>query len=496
MPRYFYDCIRKTILAVADEFKDIKCHRQAKDGTEAKIVPVELLYGSKDKFYRRLQRSSRSTQIVLPAIALNVEAMNYDVSKQKNPLSTKNQLSALSLEHTKTIGSPSPVNLTFILRIKTKFYSDMMQILETIIPRFQPKITKPITLVPELGITNNINIILESITTNFENELDESPDSIRSLEADLSFEVETLVYPPSELKDIANMIKTNEFTITSTKSPSDIIDNKLLNMTENAKQILKIETLNFKETNIHRINISDIIASHGEFLSIEDKEGECSFVFEYDNDECYGKDYLVPEQLSLNKTGWIFIKTNQKGLQENDKIKISIWSRNIRNNAIPEQVFFQYADFNYRTLHNLRVERTKEIDVVYSDGGFLHLASPGTTRSNDHTKVFFKNDYSNFNKCKIAFVFPTLEEDEMLIVCGVLDSENNEIKIKTDGTDFIVEENGTEIANFNSSSRKIIFEKEKLIIGTEEIAISEDYFRFWLGTAGNEVMKYDLFCCY
>ena len=498
MARYFFDTIAKTIVVFASEFRDIVVHRQAKDGTTAKIIPVEIILGNKETFQKRLLRPNRNSRISLPAIAIDLETLDYNPMLQKNPQFSSKVTSRQQDGIVRKLGAPSPYNFIFKVVIRTKMYSDMRQILETILPMYQPKVTRRINLIPEFDLSVTIPIILESVATTFDSETDDSADSLRSLEAELSFRVESYVFPPIEEQHIAKQILAGNMIITGDKSPSDIVKNNLISVSGLSSSVFKTVSVETKSNAVYRIDASDVIAGCGEFFSMRDKNGDIPFVFEYDNGECYGKDFMVPESLAINKTGAIYFRANHAISDELPETwKAEIWTKRIRNHEIAQNVFHQYVDFNYKTMRNLRIERTREIDKAWIDEGMLWLYSP-LSNIDTMQKVFNSTDYSDFEEFLLRFELPVFEEDEEedIIVCGGLNADREEFWIETDST----VENGWQVKTrsgvldsfVESGVTEIRLLQNKIFIGNKEIETSDNYFMFWIGTNGSQVVKYDV----
>jgi hypothetical protein len=498
MPRYFFDTIKKTIVLFANEFKNIQVHRQASDGSYSQVIPVELIIANKAKFYKRLQKANESTNIVLPAISVWNDAMDYNIQLQRNNQFFSKVISRQDEDLMKILGTPSPFTFTFTVLAKTKYYSDMRQIMESIIPIYQPRVTRKIQLIPEFDLSLNIPIILDSVTPNFELETGDDPESIRSLECEFSFRVESWVFPPIEEQHIARTIKVSGFDITSDKSPTDIVNNDLISFSGVNKSVIESRTLTTKANGVYKLNVADIISTHGEFFNVRDDKGDVAFVFEYDNNECYGKDWLVPESLSLNKTGNIFIRTNHTNVLDElpESWKITFWTNPTRNHQIGQNVFRQYHDFNCKTFSGLRIERQREIDLCYVDEGDLWVYSPNSTASTMQ-KVFCQSDFYDFEEFRIGLVDFEFEEEK--IIAGVRSLSGNEITVETgleavEGEyNFNIKENGTPIDTFMTTTlpTEIIFTKGKVSLAGNETSISDSYFIFWIGSNFDAVFRYD-----
>ena len=126
-------------------------------------MPLE--FGDKEKFIKRLSGDpllDKKIQITLPRMSYQLIGANYDSNRKLN---TNNKNFAISPDNDKAFlqYNPVPYDFTFSLTIYTRNIEDGNQILEQIVPYFTPDYTLRINLVPEMGITKNIPIVLDSI---------------------------------------------------------------------------------------------------------------------------------------------------------------------------------------------------------------------------------------------------------------------------------------------------------------------------------------------
>jgi hypothetical protein len=89
---------------------------------------------------------------------------------------------------------PVPYNMQFELSIFTKLNDDMLQIVEQILPYFQPAYTLSIDLVKSIGEKRDIPIVLEGIS--MDDQYEGSFDTRRSLIYTLRFTAKTYLFGP------------------------------------------------------------------------------------------------------------------------------------------------------------------------------------------------------------------------------------------------------------------------------------------------------------
>lgn len=198
MFEYFYNEIfRRTIIGFGTLFNGISIkHKDSSDSTVS-VIKVPLAYGPTQKFLARIEQSpdlNRPTQMSLPRMSFEVVGMNYDQSRKAT--STQSFITTLETDKKQVRKSylPVPYNVQFELSIMTKLNDDMLQIVEQILPYFQPAYTLSIDLVDTIGEKRDVPIILESITTSDEYEGDFS--TRRALIYTLRFTAKTYLFGP------------------------------------------------------------------------------------------------------------------------------------------------------------------------------------------------------------------------------------------------------------------------------------------------------------
>ena len=168
--QYFYnESLRKTIIAFGSLFNDIFITRRNSAGTEVQSMKVPLAYGPKQKFMVRLDADPNLDQkvaITLPRIGFEIAGLDYDPSRKLNRIMKRKKVSSdadKKLKQMSTQYSPVPYNLNFELFVMTKNSDDGIQIVEQILPFFQPEYTVTIKEVPEMDVVRDVPIVLNSI---------------------------------------------------------------------------------------------------------------------------------------------------------------------------------------------------------------------------------------------------------------------------------------------------------------------------------------------
>ena len=197
MFEYFYNEIfRSVIIAFGSLFNDIEVrHENSQDEVES-IIKVPLAYGPTQKFLARMKQESelnRPTQITLPRMSFEFTNLQYDPTRK----STKNQTfitSAPDGTDVKRVYSPVPYNMTIVLSIYTKLNDDMLQIVEQILPYFQPTYNLGIKFLGNLNEIRDVPIVLDNIT--MEDDYEGTFETRRALIYTLTFTAKTYLFGP------------------------------------------------------------------------------------------------------------------------------------------------------------------------------------------------------------------------------------------------------------------------------------------------------------
>jgi hypothetical protein len=220
MFEYFYnEILRRTVISFGTLFNGISIKHTDSAGTVTNIMKVPLAYGPTQKFLARLEQSpdlNKSTAMTLPRMSFEFTGLTYDPSRK---VSTTQQIVAKDpndgSEFKKTY-MPVPYNMQFELSIMSKLNDDALQIVEQILPYFQPAFSLSVQLVDEIREKRDIPVILENITMQDDYEGDFS--ARRVLLYTLRFTAKTYLFGPvsSASKDIIKKSTVNYLAGTDT----------------------------------------------------------------------------------------------------------------------------------------------------------------------------------------------------------------------------------------------------------------------------------------
>jgi hypothetical protein len=153
MFEYFYhQVIRKVVVAFGTLFNNIHIARYDSDGNEVERIKVPLGYGPQQKFIRRLNRIGRDfeernikIENYLPRMSFEIQNIIYDTTRKLSPLNRTVSASSSS-GSLRSRYERVPYTMELNLGIMAKNMEDALQILEQILPYFQPEYTVTVVL--------------------------------------------------------------------------------------------------------------------------------------------------------------------------------------------------------------------------------------------------------------------------------------------------------------------------------------------------------------
>lgn len=228
MFEYFYhEILRRTVVSFGSLFNNMSIKHKNNDNETVSIIKVPLSYGPTQKFLARLNQSAnlnKPVQITLPRMSFEFTGLTYDSTRKSTTTQYFTEKSAQDGTEIKKAYLPVPYNMQFELSIMSKLNDDALQIVEQILPYFQPAYTMTVNLVDTINEKRDIPVILENITMQDDYEGDFN--TRRVLIYTLRFTAKTYLFGPlsSATKDIIKKSSVGYIAGDYTTTPSrDIV---------------------------------------------------------------------------------------------------------------------------------------------------------------------------------------------------------------------------------------------------------------------------------
>lgn len=198
---YFYhEKIRKCVAIFGRLFNNIYVLRKDGSGNVISQVKVPLSYAPKRKYLERIRENpdlSSDTQVAikLPRMSFEIVTFLYDTSRQLTKTSNF-MTTGTSANNRQQFFPPVPYTINFQLNIYAKSQDDALQVVEQIVPYFNPQYTLTIKPFPDdyPEFKEDIPIIIQSV--NFQDDFEGSVEQRRTIVYSLDFEMKISFHGP------------------------------------------------------------------------------------------------------------------------------------------------------------------------------------------------------------------------------------------------------------------------------------------------------------
>ena len=195
---FYNEIIRRNIIGFGTLFNNIELKK--KDPSSGDVLEVEkvpLAYGPKNKFLARLEQNpdvGRKIAITLPRLYFEMTGIQYDSQRKTSPIQKYRTIVQDDGTEVKEQYVPVPYNIEFELGIIAKSQDDGLQILEQILPYFQPSFSITLNMIPDMDEKKDVAITLNGI--NYDDAWDDSFLERRYITWTLTFTAKSYVYGP------------------------------------------------------------------------------------------------------------------------------------------------------------------------------------------------------------------------------------------------------------------------------------------------------------
>jgi len=165
--QHFYnETLKKTVAVFGSCFNNITIARSS-GTTRSNIERVPISYGPKQKYLARIKEQATLNEQV--DVAIKIPRMSFDISSitydQDSHLNRLNRVSSGVSASTRDMQwQSSPYNIGMQLNIFARNQDDALQILEQILPSFNPEYTLSVKDMEAPGVISNIPIALSTVT--------------------------------------------------------------------------------------------------------------------------------------------------------------------------------------------------------------------------------------------------------------------------------------------------------------------------------------------
>tara|TARA_B100001758_G_scaffold153354_1_gene132194 strand:+ start:379 stop:1179 length:801 start_codon:yes stop_codon:yes gene_type:complete len=218
--QFYHETIRKIIVSFGTIFNNVQIVRKNSSGNITQSMKVPLAYGPKQKFLTRIREDasiSKTTAITLPRIAFEIQTLSYDTTRKLNRVTKIRKTSAKGSGKLETQYMPVPYNVDLQLFVMAKSGDDALQIIEQILPFFQPEYTITVNDNLDMKQKRDIPIVLTGI--DYEDNYEGDFTTRRAIIYTLSFTAKFYLYGPVTSQSVIKSVQVDQFTDLPDKSP-------------------------------------------------------------------------------------------------------------------------------------------------------------------------------------------------------------------------------------------------------------------------------------
>jgi hypothetical protein len=213
LQKFYHSTIRKGIVAFGNMFNNIYIDRRDASNEVTQTLKVPLSYSPRQKFLARIEALTasdvkRDVQIILPRMAFEMLSIEYDPTRRIS-LVQQNRVVNNTNNTVNAQYAPSPYNIQVGLYAYVKNQDDGLQILEQILPYFNPDFNLTINAIPQLNIKNDLPILLTDIS--YEDQYEGDFSQRRAIIWTLNFTLKLNFYGPIEKRGVIRTVNVDTF---------------------------------------------------------------------------------------------------------------------------------------------------------------------------------------------------------------------------------------------------------------------------------------------
>ena len=222
---FYHKQIRNTVIAFGTIFNNVNIKRLDSSGNPIQTLRVPLSYAPKEKFLARLDAQQDLTgddskvAITLPRMSFEITGYNYDGTRKLNKnqklgrVTTNADTTKLNTQH-----SPVPYNVNFELNVFVANSDDGLQIIEQILPFFQPDYT--VTMILDntyMDTKRDIPFVLENVS--YDDSYTGTLTSLRRIIYTLQFTAKIYLYGPISQSAVIKKVSADLYSDTGSNAP-------------------------------------------------------------------------------------------------------------------------------------------------------------------------------------------------------------------------------------------------------------------------------------
>ena len=221
---FYHKKIRNTVIAFGTIFNNVNIKRLDSSGNPIQNIKVPLSYSPKEKFLARLDAQQdltgddSSVAITLPRMSFEVTGYSYDGGRKlnKNQKITKVTTNADTTKMNSQY-MPVPYNVNFSLGVYVANSDDGLQIIEQILPYFQPDYT--VTMIEDRTMDTKRDIPFVLNNVDYEDSYTGSLTTSRRIIYTLTFTAKIYLFGPISTSAVIKTVSADLYSNTGSNAP-------------------------------------------------------------------------------------------------------------------------------------------------------------------------------------------------------------------------------------------------------------------------------------
>ena len=213
LSKFYWGTVRRSIVAFGNMFNNITIDRKNSQGAIIQTLRVPLAYAPRQKFLTVIAEQpvieETNQQVILPRMSFEMTSLTYDpqrrVSLVQQNRTVNSTTTSLNVQY-----APTPYNMGISLYVYSKNQDDALQIVEQILPYFNPDYNLSIKAIPSMNITHDLPIILDNVS--FEDDYEGDLTSRRSIIWTFNFTLKLNFYGPVNKQGVIRRVNVDTFS--------------------------------------------------------------------------------------------------------------------------------------------------------------------------------------------------------------------------------------------------------------------------------------------
>lgn len=246
---FYHEKIRKSVSIFGRLFNNLYVIRKNSSGGVLNQLKVPLAYAPRIKYLERIRQnadlnSDTKVALKLPRMSFEITSFNYDNTRQLTKTS-KFSSGGTTRETRQKFNAPVPYNINFQLNIYAKNQDDALQLVEQILPTFNPQYT--LSIYPFRSIYPNfvedVPIAITGVT--FEDDYQSTLEQRRTIIYNLTFEMKVQFYGDIENKEVIREAEARIFEMNAGLNNDSDIYLERVTVTPNPTSVIGLPDSDF-----------------------------------------------------------------------------------------------------------------------------------------------------------------------------------------------------------------------------------------------------------